>query len=47
MTDMDEIDFGELYRQSLNGGAPVEHQEGDLEIVVELRGSERTWSETK
>ena len=42
---MDETlapDFGELYRMALNGGAPVEDEEGALELVIELRNSKRT-----
>lgn len=42
MDEMMTPDFGELYRELLNGGAPVENEEGGLELAVELRGSKRT-----
>jgi len=37
-----EPDFEELFREALNGGAPVERKEGELLLEIELRGSTRT-----
>lgn len=34
-------DFDLLYKESLNGGAPIE-EDGALELTVDLRAEERT-----